>query len=705
MKLLRYGQFITESQKKITCPIKWTKEHCEEIALKYNSRNEFKKNSPNIYNACVRNKWLEDVCSHMGEPLIKNDFWTKDRCREEALKYKTSHEFEVGSPSAYVKSGYMGWKDEICSHMETSGNKYKRCIYAIEFSDNSVYVGLSYNFNKRFIQHLSDKKSNSVVLRHFQKTNINPIVKKLTDYLDVEEASKMESIKLQEYINNGWNILNTAKCGNIGGKTIKWTKDKCHEVALNYKTRIDFKKNSEGAYKAAQRMGWLDEICSHMIYKNNPSGYWTKERCREASLNYKNKEQFKKAKGAFSASYRNDWLDEFFPSLDKLKINETKSNSIIPSYDDCLSICRNNPAFYESKFTIDGYKISMFNYRLAKYSDFIIPIPGSDISAKEMRGLTFVFREDGSLFKRYILLEKFFNLNQTPESEYTIVSKLKIKHVNFKEDGSIASFIKLPNGKVIGKSKMSFTSDQAIQITNLYNKSEKIRKFVDWTLENDIVAIFEYVSPNNRIVLKYNSDNLILLRMRDNKTGKHLNLMDFIEQIGDIEMAPFEDENSLDDLILKAKVETGREGWIITFDNGLMIKIKTDEYLRLHGLFTEDLNRENTLIGLIVDETIDDVLAQLEEPTKKAEIEKTIEIVNKEIARMTHQVDELMSNYKGDRKDFAIKFNKHPMFPIAMGIISGKDKIDLIKQRIKIDTKNLMQAREWMKKVKERFEQ
>jgi hypothetical protein len=71
---------------------------------------------------------------------------------------------------------------------------------------------------------------------------------------------------------------------------------------------------------------------------------------------------------------------------------------------------------------------------------------------------------------------------------------------------------------------------------------------------------------------------------------------------------------------------------------------------------------------------------------------------------MAHQVDELMSNYKGDRKDFAIQFNKHPMFPIAMGIISGKDKVDLIKQRIKIDTKNLMQAREWMKKAKERFE-
>jgi T4 RnlA family RNA ligase len=346
----------------------------------------------------------------------------------------------------------------------------------------------------------------------------------------------------------------------------------------------------------------------------------------------------------------------------------------------------------------------MFNYRLAKYSDFIVPIPGKNISAKEMRGLTFVFNKNGTLYKRYILLEKFFNLNQTTESEYTIVSKLKIKQVNFKEDGSIASFIRLPNGKVIGKSKMSFNSEQAVQITNLYNKNEKIREFVNWTLENDIVAIFEFVSPNNRIVLKYDSDNLILLRMRDNKTGKHLDLMDFTNKIGDLEIAPFEDEKSLDDLILKSKTEKGREGWIITFENGLMIKIKTDEYLRLHGLFTEDLNRENTLIGLILNETIDDVLAQLEEPTKKAEIEKTIEIVNKEMSRISHEVDKLLQKYTGDRKDFALKYQKDPMFSLAMGVINGKDKIDVIKQRIKIDTKDLMKAREWFKKAKERYE-
>ena len=223
-------------------------------------------------------------------------------------------------------------------------------------------------------------------------------------------------------------------------------------------------------------------------------------------------------------------------------------------------------------------------------------------------------------------------------------------------------------------------------------------------MDEDIVPIFEFVSPQNRIVVPYANTELILLRMRDNKTGEYLNINDFAHKLDGISVAASDEGKTLEDLINLKNVIEGKEGWIIQFENGKMVKLKTQWYIDRHRLFTEDLNRENTLIALIVDETIDDVLAQLEEPTKKAEIEKTIEIVNKEISRMAHLVDELMVNYKGDRKDFAIKYNKHPMFPIAMGIINGKDKVDLIKQRIKIDTKNLMQARDWFKKAKENFE-
>lgn len=392
------------------------------------------------------------------------------------------------------------------------------------------------------------------------------------------------------------------------------------------------------------------------------------------------------------------------------KFNESISTKtyFLPSYVECRKICdvNDNFLFYESKTKIDGFDVSIFNYRLSQYNDFMNPLKdNSEINALELRGLTFIFNSDGTLYKRYLLLDKFFNLEQTPCSMYSVVKDYKIKNIYNKEDGSIASFVRLPNGKVLGRSKTSFQSDQAIEIQKIYEKDGQVKQFVDFCMDEDIVPIFEFVSPQNRIVVPYANTELILLRMRDNKTGEYLNINEFAHKLDGISVAASDDGKTLEDLVNLKNVTEGKEGWIIQFENGKMIKLKTQWYIDRHRLFTEDLNRENTLIGLIVDETIDDVLAQLEEPTKKAEIERTIEIVNKEIARMSHQVDELMLNYKGDRKDFAIQFNKHPLFPIAMGIISGKDKVDLIKQRIKIDTKNLMQGREWMKKAKERFEQ
>ncbi len=50
---------------------------------------------------------------------------------------------------------------------------------------------------------------------------------------------------------------------------MKWTKEKCENLAKLYEYRIDFKKNSRGAYDSARVNGWLDEICFHMKPKGN----------------------------------------------------------------------------------------------------------------------------------------------------------------------------------------------------------------------------------------------------------------------------------------------------------------------------------------------------------------------------------------------------------------------------------------------------
>ena len=81
--------------------------------------------------------------------------WTKEKCLEEALKYNSRTDFFNSNGSAYNRSIRNGWLDEICSHMMVIGNLKKRAIYCFEFEDNHVYVGLTYNINKRRNEHLN----------------------------------------------------------------------------------------------------------------------------------------------------------------------------------------------------------------------------------------------------------------------------------------------------------------------------------------------------------------------------------------------------------------------------------------------------------------------------------------------------------------------------------------------------------------------
>jgi len=46
-------------------------------------------------------------------------YWTKEKCRIEALKYKAKSEFQKKSVSAYDKSLQKGWLNEVCSHMNS----------------------------------------------------------------------------------------------------------------------------------------------------------------------------------------------------------------------------------------------------------------------------------------------------------------------------------------------------------------------------------------------------------------------------------------------------------------------------------------------------------------------------------------------------------------------------------------------------------
>lgn len=394
-----------------------------------------------------------------------------------------------------------------------------------------------------------------------------------------------------------------------------------------------------------------------------------------------------------------------------LKESKDLSSHYLPTYEDCVEMCsREESPFYESKFVIDGYPISVFNYRLAQYRDFVTPIENRpEVKAYEMRGLTFVFNTDGTLYKRFLLLEKFFNLNQVPESAYSIVKNYKIKFVNNKEDGSIASYIQLPNGKILGKSKMGFDNEQANGINRVYRTRTDVKKFVDWCVDNNITAIFEYVSPANRIVLRYLEEDLILLRMRDNSTGKHLNIKDYLDKIDTIRIAPFEDDSKdLDSLIEVNATQVDKEGVIVQtedeYGKDFFFKIKTPWYCERHGLLTNDLYREHIIVGYILDDKIDDILGQVPEDEKEAHerINKIISIIKKAVSDKEEDIKksyQVFLDMGSDRKEYALKYyKKERNFGYVMQMAKGIDPYDLAKDWVRDQNARLLMSRDFLKK-------
>lgn len=231
--------------------------------------------------------------------------WSKKLVIEEALKYKHRVDFIRNSQSAYNRARKDGYLDEACFHMIPIGNRVMRMVYSYEFSDNCVYVGLTYNIEKRNTTHLLK----GPVFNHIQESHIIPKRKTISEnYIPWIDAGILEQKTIEEYRNDGWNILNTSKGGGMGGKEIKWTKELIMKEALKYNTRSEFRKKSPKGYDAAIRNNLLDVVCSHMKYLNKS---WTKEKIQEVALKYNSRGDFQKySPNEYSIAHKHKWISD-----------------------------------------------------------------------------------------------------------------------------------------------------------------------------------------------------------------------------------------------------------------------------------------------------------------------------------------------------------------------------------------------------------
>src|SRR6218665_2752665 len=298
----------------------------------------------------------------------------------------------------------------------------------------------------------------------------------------------------------------------------------------------------------------------------------------------------------------------------------------------------------------------------------------------ECRGLIFD-TATGNILRRP--LEKFFNYGE--KGTYDTVDWSEDHYVMDKRDGSmIAPFIL--NDEVWLGTRAGITEH-----------AQKAESLVDWRTRNELkmaiqwgyTPIFEWISPENRIVLPYEKSELRLLAMRHIISGQYLPLDDLRNwsMIFDIPLVDVI-ETKLDQDSIFAFRETGKdvEGFVVYFPRlEQHIKIKTDEYTKMHRAVSF-LDRENMILPVVLDNLYDDILPALSEDNQK-KVKEYAAKVHTELTSILDGLHILLDDIRKlpSRKDQAIWIQKNAAkayWPVLFHGLDGKSLLDSLKMAV-----------------------
>jgi RNA ligase len=248
---------------------------------------------------------------------------------------------------------------------------------------------------------------------------------------------------------------------------------------------------------------------------------------------------------------------------------------------------------------------TVINYLVSMPDTFRMEGPNDVMGAirRECRGL--IFDTEGNIMSRPY--HKFFNVNEREETQVHKID-LSAPHVIMEKlDGSMIRPL-LVDGHLRLATKMGVT-EVAMNAEVWLATQDPWKK--EWLLDNVLsgtTPLFEWTSRKNQIVIDYAVDDLVYLGSRKNETGEY-----FFE-----DMAPFTQvprygsvSGNLSDYIARAREQEGREGDIIRFADGHMLKVKNDWYVRIHK--TKDIVAvDRNIVELVLNETIDDTRAMLD---------------------------------------------------------------------------------------------
>ena len=320
----------------------------------------------------------------------------------------------------------------------------------------------------------------------------------------------------------------------------------------------------------------------------------------------------------------------------------------------------------------EGYTV--INYNVMMADTFPDVLDSSDLRAnhdhyeienlharirRELRGIIFN-TATGEIIRRPF--HKFFNVNEREETQDHVVDLSQDHRILEKLDGSmIAPFI--VNGEVIWGTKMGAT-DVAKPVEEFVEANSHYRQFAKFTISRGYTPIFEWCSRKQRIVLDYKEDQLILTAIRDITTGRYMS-HDLMEAHAEAYRIPVVrtwdiglhmDNKTMSSFVNYVRDLEDREGFVVRFSDGHMLKLKCDWYVQIHKA-KEKILQDRNIVELILDDKLDDVKAHLqaEDRDRLSQFEYDF---NLEVASSCISIEYILYGIKADgvdRKTFALE--------------------------------------------------
>ena len=262
-------------------------------------------------------------------------------------------------------------------------------------------------------------------------------------------------------------------------------------------------------------------------------------------------------------------------------------------------------------------------------------------------------------------LRKFFNVNEREETLLKNLDWSKVVRVMDKRDGSMIHTVSTMDG-ILLKSKKSFESDVA-KAADTWMNNEPGHNVFRLALRMSALyktCIFEWTAPTARIVLFYPEAELQLLHIRDNVTGEYMDKEDLykwaaefnVKVVEEVDLSKYGvDVTKMDFAAAEHlhKTVEGVEGWVFQFEDGNMVKLKTDWYIKRHHAMT--FIRERDIAQLVLDEGLDDMKAML--VSENVNIDRILEIertVVEDLNRVRSGIEQVVAEGAHmDRKTFA----------------------------------------------------